>query len=64
MKRSYGMRAVLLTVALTALGCQDSRPVSPTAASLFLPSIDGVWAGPMTLTSAQGGECVAGVIST
>jgi hypothetical protein len=64
MKRSYGMRAVLLTVALTALGCQDSRPVSPTSASLFLPSVDGVWSGPMTLTSAQGGECAAGVVTT
>ena len=34
----------------------------PTAASLFLPNIDGVWSGPMTLLGTSGGECVAAVV--
>lgn len=64
MKRSYAMRAVMLSVALTALGCQDSRPAIPTAASLFIPDVQGVWSGPMTLLGTSGGECAAGVVST
>jgi hypothetical protein len=62
MKRSYVMRAVMLSVALIALGCQDSRPAIPTAASLFIPSVQGVWSGPMTLVGTSGGECAAGVV--
>jgi len=57
------MRAVMLSVALTALGCQDPRPAIPTAASLFIPNIEGVWNGPMTLASTSGGECVNQVVS-
>ena len=64
MNRTYVMRAVLLSVALTALGCEDPRPLIPTAASLFIPSIEGVWNGPMTLVSTNGGECAAGVVTT
>jgi hypothetical protein len=64
MKRSFATRAVMLSVALTALGCQDSRPALPTASSLFIPGVQGVWSGPMTLTSTSGGECAAGVVST
>jgi hypothetical protein len=62
MKRSYAMCAVLLSVALTALGCQDQRPAIPLASSLFIPNIEGVWNGPMTLVSTTGGECVAAVV--
>jgi hypothetical protein len=62
MKRSYAMRAVLLSVALTALGCQDQRPAIPLASSLFIPNIEGVWNGPMTLVSTSGGECVAAFV--
>jgi len=46
------------------LGCQDARPASPIAASLFIPSFDGLWSGPMTLLSATGGECAGAVVSS
>jgi hypothetical protein len=64
MKRTYAMRAVMFAVALTALGCEDPRPVIPTAPSLFIPSVQGVWSGPMTLLGTSGGECAAGVVPT
>jgi hypothetical protein len=62
MKRSNAMRTVMLLLSVVAIGCQESRPALPTAASVFLPNIEGVWSGPMTLLAASGGECVGGVI--
>ena len=62
MKRTFATRAVMIVIAMAALGCQDSRPAVPTAASLFIPGVQGVWSGPMTLTATSGGECAAGVI--
>jgi hypothetical protein len=64
MTRIRSLRAAMLVLAVVAIGCQDSRVVSPTAASLFVPNIAGVWSGPMTLVSASGGECVGAVIPT
>jgi hypothetical protein len=49
---------------IATLGCQEGRTLSPTAASLFIPSPDGLWSGPMTLLGTSGGECVAGVVPT
>ena len=54
----------MLLLAVAAIGCQESRPASPTAASLFIPNVQGVWSGPMTLLATSGGECVAGVVPT
>lgn len=56
------MRTLVLLLALAATGCQDNRPVLPTAASLFIPTIQGVWSGPMTLVGTSGGECVGTVV--
>ena len=39
MTRTYTVRTAMLLLAVAAIGCQESRPASPTAASLFLPSI-------------------------
>ena len=64
MNRIRVVRAVALVAAVVASGCQDPRMVSPTAASLFVSNIDGVWGGPMTLLIASGGECTGGVIPT
>jgi hypothetical protein len=54
----------MLMLAVAAIGCQESRPANPAAASLFFPSIQGVWSGPMTLMGTSGGECVGTVIPT
>lgn len=62
MTRSRFAQTAMLALALAVLGCQESRPVSPTAISLFLPSIEGVWSGPMTLVATSGGECVGSVV--
>jgi hypothetical protein len=62
MKELGLVRISVLLFALAAVGCQDSRPVLPTAASLFLPTIQGVWSGPMTLMGTSGGECVGTVV--
>ena len=62
-----GRRAVstvMLVIALTGMACQDSRLVNPAAASLFIPNVQGVWSGPMTLTATSGGECVGAVVPT
>ena len=52
----------MMVLALAAAGCQDPRPVNPNAPSLFFPSIQGVWIGPMTLVGTSGGECVGSVV--
>jgi hypothetical protein len=52
----------MLVLAVAAMGCQEQRPVIPTAASLFIPTIQGVWSGPMTLLGTSGGECVGSVV--
>jgi len=62
MTRSGLARAAMLALAVTVLGCQESRPASPTAVALFLPSLQGVWSGPMTLVGTSGGECVGAVV--
>ena len=64
MKLSAAAKAVVFTGALAALGCQESRPTSPSAASLFIPNLQGVWNGPMTLSGSSGGECTGEVINT
>jgi hypothetical protein len=52
----------MFVLAVAALGCQESRPVNPNAPTLFFPSIQGVWAGPLTLVGVSGGECVGAVV--
>jgi hypothetical protein len=64
MKLSAAAKAVVFTGALAALGCREARPVAPTAASLFIPNLQGVWNGPMTLAGSSGGECTGAVINT
>jgi hypothetical protein len=64
MKLSAAAKVVVFTGALATLGCQEVRPASPTAASLFIPNIEGVWNGPMTRVSTSGGECTGAVINT
>jgi hypothetical protein len=64
MNRSRAVRATILILAVVATGCQDSRVVSPTAVSLFVPDITGVWGGPMTLLNTSGGECAGAVVPT
>lgn len=62
MKRFDPRYAGVALLLATALGCRDSRPSIPTAASMFIPGVQGVWSGPMTLQGTSGGECVAGVV--
>lgn len=62
MKRPGLVRALVFAAVIAALGCSDARSVAPTAASLFIPSAEGVWSGPMTLLATSGGECVAAVV--
>jgi len=51
----------MLLLAVGLVGCQEARQVNPTAASaLFIPSVQGIWSGPMTLAATSGGECVVG----
>jgi hypothetical protein len=64
MKRTGAVRVVMILLTVVAIGCQDSRSVSPAAASLFIPNVQGVWSGPMTLLATSGGECVAGIVPT
>jgi len=64
MKLSAAAKAVVFTGALAALGCQEARPTSPSAASLFIPNLQGVWNGPMTRVGSNGGECTGEVIET
>jgi hypothetical protein len=62
MKGTGVVRTLVLFFSVVAVGCQDNRPVLPTAASLFLPTIQGVWSGPLTLMGTSGGECVGAVV--
>jgi hypothetical protein len=64
MKTSRAVRAAVFAAVMATVGCQDTRSVSPTASSLFIPSADGVWSGPMTLLGTSGGECVGAVVPT
>jgi hypothetical protein len=64
MKLAAAARATVPMILLATLGCQEPRPFSPTAASLFIPNVEGVWSGPMTLLTARGGECVGAVVNT
>jgi hypothetical protein len=52
----------MFILSVTAAGCQESRPAIPTAASLFIPNVEGVWSGPLTLVATSGGECVGAVV--
>ena len=62
MKRTGAVRVVVVLLAVVASGCQESRTVNPAAASLFIPSVQGIWSGPMTLVATSGGECVVGTV--
>jgi len=64
MKLTATVRAAALTAVVATLGCQDSRPSVPTAASLFIPNVEGVWSGPMTRVQANGGDCTVAVVET
>jgi hypothetical protein len=64
MKVSNVFRAVMLASVVATVGCNQERPVSPAAPSLFIPNLEGVWSGPMTLQSSSGGECTGEVVST
>ena len=62
MKRTGAVRVVMVLLTVVATGCQESRTVNPAAASLFIPSVQGIWSGPMTLVATSGGECVVGSV--
>jgi hypothetical protein len=64
MKVSSVFRAVVLAGVVATVGCNQERPVSPSAPSLFIPNLAGVWSGPMTLQSTSGGECTGQVVGT
>jgi hypothetical protein len=64
MKLSTAIRALVLTGAIATVGCNQERLVSPSAPSLFIPNLAGVWSGPMTLQSTSGGECTGQVVGT
>ncbi len=54
------VRVVMILFTVVATGCNDLRQPNPAAASLFTPSVQGIWSGPMTLLGTSGGECVVG----
>jgi hypothetical protein len=60
MNTRCAVRLLMIVVTVIAAGCQDARQVNPAAASLFIPSVQGIWSGPMTLVATSGGECVVG----
>ena len=64
MKAASVFRAVVLAGVVATVGCNQERPVSPSAPSLFIPNLAGVWSGPMTLQSTSGGECAGQVVGT
>lgn len=64
MKGMRALKTLMFIAALTSVGCQESRSVSPAAASLFIPDVQGVWSGPLTRVATSGGECAAGVVPT
>jgi hypothetical protein len=63
MKLAAAVRAAVPMILLATLGCQEPRPFTPTDAALFIPDVQGVWSGPMTLVAARGGECVGAVVN-
>jgi hypothetical protein len=63
MNVSRVFRAVVLAGVVATVGCNENRPVSPAAPSLFIPDLAGVWSGPMTLQSSTGGECTGEVVT-
>jgi hypothetical protein len=56
------VRVMMILFTVVASGCQETRQVNPAAASLFIPSVQGIWSGPMTLVATSGGECVVGSV--
>ena len=64
MKFSNAVQAIVLTGVVATLGCSQDRPLVPAAPSLFIPNLEGVWSGPMTLLGSSGGECTGEVIYT
>jgi hypothetical protein len=62
MKKTGAVRVVMLLLTVVGAGCQESRQLNPAAASLFIPSVQGIWSGPMTLVATSGGECVVGSV--
>ena len=62
MKTRGAVRVAMVLFTVIAAGCQESRVVNPAAASLFIPSVQGIWSGPMTLVGTSGGECVVGAV--
>jgi len=64
MKFSSAVQVLVLAGAVATLGCSQDRPLVPSAPSLFIPNLEGVWTGPMTLVSSSGGECTGEVINT
>src|SRR4029450_4640033 len=51
MKLSSAIRAIVLTGVVASVGCNQERPVSPSAPSMFIPHLSGGWSGPMTVTA-------------
>jgi hypothetical protein len=65
MKLRAAAKVVVFTTALVTLGCREPRPTSPTDASLFIPTPEGVWSGPMTLSEYRTGDrCTGEMINT
>lgn len=64
MKGMRALQTLMFIAALAGAGCQEARSVNPAAASLFIPDVQGVWSGPLTLMATSGGECAAGVVPT
>ena len=68
MKTSLLVRTAVLAVGVGTLGCQEYRQISPTSVSLLTAeanqNLNGVWAGPMTLTRTSGGECAGAVVGS
>ena len=62
MKTRGVQRVVMVLFIVVAAGCQEARQVNPTVVSLFIPRVEGVWNGPLTLAGTSGGECVTGPV--
>jgi hypothetical protein len=56
------MQGVLMALAVSVAGCGVENPVA-VAPSPFVTRIEGVFAGPLTLTDVRGGECVGPILS-
>lgn len=59
--QKYVAAAALAMLAAVAAGCGDTVSGAPTTPSLAVSHLDGVWSGPLTLTSVSGGECTGAV---